>query len=223
MKLLVVEDDKKIATALKRGLEAEGFSVEVSFDGDDGFWRATENAYDLIVLDIMLPGRNGYRICGDLRAAGNWTPILMLTAKDGDLDEAEALDTGADDYLGKPFSFAVLVARIRALLRRAGGRDPAPVGVGQLRLDRGSHRAWFGENELSLTAREFDVLEFLVRRAGQVLSKGEILAGVWSDDFDGDPNVVEVYILRLRRKIDDPFGGHLITTVRGAGYRIEAP
>ena len=223
VKLLIVEDDKKVATALKRGLEAEGFSVEVSFDGDDGFWRATESAYDLIILDIMLPGRNGYRVCGDLREAGIWTPILMLTAKDGDLDESEALDTGADDYLRKPFSFAVLVARVRALLRRAGGRDPAPVGVGELRLDRGSHRAWFGVDELSLTAREFDVLEFLVRRAGQVLSKGEILAGVWSDEFDGDPNVVEVYILRLRRKIDDPYSGHLITTIRGAGYRIEAP
>ena len=222
VKLLVIEDDKKVATALKRGLEAEGFSVEVSFDGDDGFWRATENSYDLIVLDIMLPGRNGYRICGDLREAGNWTPILMLTAKDGDLDEAEALDTGADDYLGKPFSFAVLVARVHALLRRAGGRDPTPVSVGQLRLDRLGHRVWFGDGELRLTAREFDVLEFLVRRSGQVLSKSQILAGVWSDDFDGDPNVVEVYVLRLRRKIDEPYGGHMITTVRGAGYRIDA-
>ncbi|MBI4883594.1 MAG: response regulator transcription factor [Actinobacteria bacterium] len=221
MKLLVVEDDKKVATALKRGLEAEGFSVEVSFDGDDGFWRATENSYDLIVLDIMLPGRNGYRICGDLREAGNWTPILMLTAKNGDLDEAEALDTGADDYLGKPFSFAVLVARIHALLRRAGGRDPAPVGVGALQLDRGSHRACLGDDELALTAREFDVLEFLVRRAGQVLSKNEILAGVWSDEFDGDPNIVEVYILRLRRKLEQRDGTNPITTVRGAGYRFE--
>jgi len=222
VKLLVVEDDQKVAAALQRGLSAEGFTVEVSADGDDGFWRASENTYDLIVLDIMLPGRNGYRVCGDLRAAGNWTPILMLTAKDGDLDEAEALDTGADDYLSKPFSFTVLVARIHALLRRAGGRDPAPVAVGDLRLDRGRHRAWFRDDELSLTAREFDVLEFLVRRAGQVLSKNEILTGVWSDEFDGDPNVVEVYILRLRRKIDEPYGGQLISTVRGAGYRIEA-
>src|SRR3990170_904146 len=129
MKVLLVEDDRKIATAVKRGLEAEGFTVDVSFDGDDGLWRATEGSYDLIVLDIMLPGRNGYRVCADLRAAGIWTPILMLTAKDGDLDEAEALDTGADDYLTKPFSFPVLVARVRALLRRAGGRDPAPVSV----------------------------------------------------------------------------------------------
>ena len=220
MKLLLVEDDKKIATAVKRGLEAEGFTVEVSFDGDDGFWRANEGSYDLIVLDILLPGRNGFRVCGDLREAGNWTPVLMLTAKDGDLDEAEALDTGADDYLVKPFSFPVLVARIRALLRRAGGRDPASVEVGALRIDPGARRVWHGGAEVALTSREFEVLEFLVRRAGQVQSKTVILAGVWSDDFDGDPNIVEVYIRRLRRKIDETFGDETITTVRGAGYRL---
>ena len=226
MKLLVVEDDMKVATAVKRGLEAEGFTVEVSFDGDDGLWRATEGSYDLIVLDIMLPGRNGYRVCADLRAAGIWTPILMLTAKDGDLDEAEALDTGADDYLTKPFSFPVLVARVRALLRRAGGRDPAPVSVGSLRLEPGARRAWRGEAEVRLTSREFDVLEFLVRRAGQVMSKSEILAGVWDDDFEGDSNIVEVYVRRLRRKVEEPLpdgspGAATITTVRGAGYRLE--
>ena len=171
MKLLLVEDDKKIATAVKRGLEAEGFAVEVTFDGDDGFWRATEFAYDLIILDIMLPGRNGFRVCGDLREAGIWTPILMLTAKDGELDEAEALDTGADDYLVKPFSFPVLVAHVRALLRRAGGRDPAPVDAGALRIDPGARRAWFDAAEITLTTREFELLEFLVRRAGQVFSK----------------------------------------------------
>jgi DNA-binding response OmpR family regulator len=220
MKLLVVEDDKKIATALKRGLEAEGFHVEVAFDGEDGLWRATEGSYDLIVLDIMLPGRNGYRVCADLREAGDWTPILMLTAKDGDLDEAEALDTGADDYLTKPFSFPVLVARVRALLRRASGRNPAPVAAGGVRIDPGQRRAWRDDAELVLTAREFDILEFLVRRAGQVLSKREILDGVWEHDFDGDPNIVEVYIGRLRRKVDDPFGARSIETVRGAGYRV---
>jgi DNA-binding response OmpR family regulator len=222
VKLLLIEDDKKIATAIKRGLEAEGFSVEVSFDGDDGLWRATEGTYDLIVLDIMLPGRNGYRICADLREAGDWTPILMLTAKDGDLDEAEALDTGADDYLTKPFSFPVLVARVRALLRRAAGRNPSPVEVGDVRIDPGARRAWRAADELVLTAREFDILEFLVRRAGQVLSKREILDGVWEHDFDGDPNIVEVYIARLRRKIDDPYVGRTIETVRGAGYRMTA-
>jgi DNA-binding response OmpR family regulator len=220
MKLLLVEDDKKIATAVKRGLEAEGFSVEVAFDGEDGLWMATEGAYDLIVLDIMLPGRNGYRICAALREAKNWTPILMLTAKHGELDEAEALDTGADDYLTKPFSFPVLVARVRALLRRATGRNPVPVGVGDLRIDPGERRVWRRDVEILCTAREFDVLEFLVRRAGQVLGKDEILAGVWDLDFDGDPNIVEVYVRRLRRKIDEPFTRRSIETVRGAGYRL---
>jgi DNA-binding response OmpR family regulator len=220
MKLLIVEDDKKIATMLKRGLEDEGFSVDVSFDGDDGLWRATEGAYDLIVLDIMLPGRNGYKVCAALREAGDWTPILMLTAKDGDLDEAEALDTGADDYLTKPFSFGVLTARIRALLRRTTGRSPAPVEAGDLRIDPGERRAWRGAVEIDLTARQFEVLEFLIRRAGQVLSKREILAGVWDLDFDGDPNIVEVYIRRLRTRIDEPFDRAALETVRGAGYRL---
>ena len=220
MKILLVEDDKKIATIVKRGLEAEGFTVEVAFDGTDGLWLATEGSFDLIVLDIMLPGRNGYQICADLREAGDWTPILMLTAKDGDLDEAEALDTGADDYLTKPFSFAVLVARIRALLRRATGRNPAPVEAGDLRIDPGQRRAWRGEVEIELTSRQFDVLEFLMRRAGQVLSKTEIMDGVWEYEFEGDPNIVEVYIRRLRTRIDEPFDRHAIETLRGAGYRL---
>jgi DNA-binding response OmpR family regulator len=220
VKILLVEDDKKIATIVKRGLEAEGFTVEVAFDGVDGLWLATEGSFDLIVLDIMLPGRNGYQICADLREAGDWTPILMLTAKDGDLDEAEALDTGADDYLTKPFSFAVLVARIRALLRRATGRNPAPVEAGDLRIDPGQRRVWRDEIEVELTSRQFDVLEFLIRRAGQVLSKTEILDGVWEYEFEGDPNIVEVYIRRLRTRIDEPFGRHAIETIRGAGYRL---
>jgi two-component system, OmpR family, response regulator len=220
VKLLLVEDDMKIATAVKRGLEAEGFTVEVAYDGNDGLWLATEGAYDLIVLDILLPGRNGYRICADLRAAGDWTPILMLTAKDGDLDEAEALDTGADDYLTKPFSFPVLVARVRALVRRTTGRNPVPVTVGDLRIDPGERRVWRGGDEVTLTAREFEVLEFLVRRAGQVMSKDEILAGVWEQDFEGDPNIVEVYVRRLRRKLDEPYLRRSIETVRGAGYRL---
>jgi DNA-binding response OmpR family regulator len=222
VKLLLIEDDQKIATAVARGLRAEGFNVEVATDGNDGLWLATEGAYDLIVLDIMLPGRNGYKICAELRSAGNWTPILMLTAKSGDLDEAEGLDTGADDYLTKPFSFPVLVARIRALLRRAAARSPAPVAVGDLRIDTGQRRVWRGDEQVELTAREFDVLEFLVRRAGQVVGKEEVLAGVWDYDFDGDPNIVEVYVRRLRRKIDEPFGRHSIDTVRGAGYRLLA-
>lgn len=220
MKVLLVEDDRKIATAIKRGLEGEGFTVEASLDGAEGLWLATEGSYDLIILDIMLPGRNGYQICADLRTAGDWTPILMLTAKDGDLDEAEALETGADDYLTKPFSFPVLVARIRALLRRATGRKPIPVEVGDLRIDPGQRRAWRAGVEVKLTSRQFDVLEFLLRRAGQVLSKAEILNGVWEYDFAGDPNIVEVYIRRLRTRIDEPFGRRTIETVRGSGYRL---
>jgi DNA-binding response OmpR family regulator len=220
MKLLLVEDDAKLSAALRRGLEAEGYAVEVATDGDDGLWRATEGAFDLIVLDIMLPGRNGYRVCADLRAAGVWTPILMLTAKDGELDEAEALDTGADDFLTKPFSYTVLVARVRALLRRAAERTVAPAAVGDLRIDPARRRAWRGEVEIALTAREFDVLELLVRRAGQVLSKDRILDAVWESDFEGDPNIVEVYVRRLRRKVDEPFGRRSIETLRGAGYRI---
>ena len=222
MKLLMVEDDKKIATAIKRGLEAEGFTVDVAFDGADGLWMATEGSYDVILLDIMLPTRNGFQICADLRNAGNWTPILMLTAKDGDLDEAEALDTGADDYLTKPFSFPVLLARIRSLARRVGGRHAVvPLESGDVRIDPAARRAWRGNVEVALTARQFDVLEFLMRRAGAVVSKREILDGVWQYDFDGDPNIVEVYMRRLRSAIDEPFDRQSIQTVRGAGYRLD--
>lgn len=217
----MIEDDKKIATATKRGLEAEGFVVEVAFDGSTGLLMALSGSYDLIICDILLPGRNGFQICADLREAGNWTPILMLTAKDGEYDEAEALDTGADDYLTKPFSFAVLVAHVRALLRRAG-RNPAPVQAGDLRMDPGERRVWRGDEEISLTARQFDVLEFLLRRAGQVQSKSDILRGVWDYEFEGDPNIVEVYIRRLRTRIDEPYGRQAIETVRGAGYRLAA-
>jgi DNA-binding response OmpR family regulator len=221
MKVLVVEDNKKIAAAVKRGLDAEGFSVEVSFDGDDGLWRATEHHYDLLIVDLMLPGRDGYEICRMLRQQGDWTPILVLTARDGEMDQTRALDTGADDYLVKPFSFPLLAAHVRALLRRMSGTAP-PIEVGDLRLDPSRHRCWRGTTEIRLTAREFSVLEFLVRRAGQVSPKFEILRGVWEYDFDGDPNIVEVYIRRLRRKVDEPFGRHDIETIRGAGYRLAA-
>lgn len=220
MKLLLIEDDMKIATAVKRGLEGEGFTVETAFDGTDGLWRATEGSFDALIVDLMLPGTNGFKICAALREADDWTPILVLTAKDGVYDQTEALDTGADDYLTKPFSFPILVSRLRALLRRTTGTNPAPLQAGDLRINPGERRVWRGEDEIALTSRQFDVLEFLLRRSGQVMSKGEILAGVWEYDFDGDPNIVEVYIRRLRTRIDEPFDRHAIETIRGAGYRL---
>ena len=220
MKVLLVEDDHRIAATLKRGLDAEGFSVDISPDGLDGLWRAGERHYDVLVLDLMLPGCDGFEISRRLRAQDVWTPILVLTARDTEQDETAALDSGADDFLTKPFSFPVLVARIRALLRRTAGGAPVPVQVGDLRLDIGQHRCWRGDTEVTLTAREFAVLEFLVRRAGLVVSKAQVLDGIWDDAFEGDPNIVEVYIGRLRRKIDEPFGRTDIETVRGVGYRL---
>ncbi len=220
MRLLVVEDEKKLAASLKRGLEADGFAVDVALDGTDGKWMATENEYDAIVLDIMLPGINGFKLCGELREAGNWTPILMLTAKDGELDETEALDTGADDFLRKPFSHLVLVARIRALLRRGKPERPVDLTAGGLRVDPSDRRAWRDDQEIELTAREFAVLEYLMSNVGTVVSKADILGHVWDYEFDGDPNIVEVYVRHLRKKIDIPFDAESIQTVRGAGYRL---
>ncbi|MGH2688587.1 MAG: response regulator transcription factor [Actinomycetota bacterium] len=220
MRVLVVEDEKHLADGLKKGLEAEGFATDVAFDGTDGLWMARERPYDAIVLDIMLPGVNGYRVCSTLRGEGILTPILVLTAKDGDLDEAEAFDTGADDYLTKPFSYAVLLARLRALLRR-GAPEPAPgLEVGDLRMDPGARRVFRGEVEVDLTAREMALLEYLMRHDGRVVSKREILDDVWDYDFEGDPNIVEVYVRHLRNKLDRPFGRTTIRTVRGAGYRL---
>lgn len=221
MRVLVVEDEKQLAAGLRSGLEAEGFAVDVAFDGTDGLWMAREHPYDAIVLDIMLPGLNGFRVCAALREEGNWTPILMLTAKDGELDEAEALDTGADDYLTKPFSYVVLVARLRALLRRGARERPAVLDAGDLRLDPASRQVWRGDTEVSLTARESALLEYLLRRRGEVVSKRDILAHVWDDNFEGDPNIIEVYIRRLRTKLDRPFGREAVETIRGAGYRID--
>ena len=221
MRVLVVEDEKKVAAAVRRGLEAEGFAVDVALTGTDGLWMATENLYDVIVLDIMLPGLNGFKVCEQVREAGVWTPILMLTAKDGEYDQAEALDTGADDYLTKPFSFVVLLARIRALLRRSGRSDRVIYSAGDLRLDPITHQCTRGDVRVTLTAREFAVLEFLMRRSGDVVSKAEILENVWDFAFEGDPNIVEVYIRHLRTKIDEPFGCQSIQTIRGAGYRLD--
>jgi two-component system OmpR family response regulator len=220
-RVLLVEDEKRVATAVKRGLEAEGFTVDAVFDGQDGLWMAREQTYDVIVLDVMLPGVNGYQICATLREEGNWSPILMLTAKTGEYDEAEALDTGADDYLSKPFSYVVLVARLRSLLRRGARERPVELSVGGLRLDPSGRRVWRGSAEVRLTAREFSVLEFLVRRADEVVTKTEILGAVWDFEFEGDPNNVEVYIRRLRRKLDLPDVPSIIETIRGAGYRFD--
>jgi len=222
MRILVIEDDSVIADAVRRGLAAEGFAVEVAEDGDDGLWMATEGTWDAIVLDLMLPGRDGLAVCRELRAAGRWTPILMLTARDAETDQTNGLDVGADDYLAKPFSFPILVARVRALCRRGVERDSAPVAAGDLRIDPRGRRAWRGETEITLTTRQFDLLEFLVRRSGRVLTRDEIVSGVWGFDFAGDPNIVEVYVRRLRMRIDEPFARHAIETLRGAGYRLAA-
>ena len=220
VRLLVVEDEQLMAASLKRGLEAEGFAVDVALNGTDGLHLAREVTYDAIVLDLMLPEINGYRICSILRQEENWTPILMLTAKQGDLDEAEGLETGADDYLTKPFSFVVLVARLRALLRRAEASQPVRFRAGDLSIDVNAHRVARGDVTIEVTAREFAVLEQLMRSAGDVVSKREIVDHVWDLHFDGDLNIVEVYIRSLRKKIDEPFARHAIETVRGAGYRL---
>lgn len=220
MKVLIIEDDVKIGFAIQRGLEAEGFAVEWSRDGLDGLWLATEGHFDVIVLDILLPGLNGFQVCRRLRDAGNWTPLLMLTAKSGDLDEAEGLDTGADDYLTKPFSFAVLVARLRALMRRSASAIPEALEIDGLRIDGRRRRVQRDGSDIAVTAREFDVLHALARRRGEVLSKADLLDAVWSSEFAGDPNIVEVYVARVRRKIDPASGASLIETVRGAGYRM---
>ncbi|WP_344901233.1 response regulator transcription factor [Actinomadura meridiana] len=220
MRLLLVEDEKRLAASLARGLAAEGFAVETVHDGAVGLDLALTGEFDLIILDVMLPGMNGYRVCGSLRAAGDDTPILMLTAKDGEYDEAEGLDTGADDYLTKPFSYVVLVARIRALLRRRTRGAAPSIVLGDLTVDPAARRVFRGDAEVELTAKEFAVLEHLASNAGRVVSKAQIMAAVWDFAYDGDPNIVEVYVSALRRKLDVPFGRRSITTVRGAGYRL---
>mgnify|MGYP001826544114 FL=1 len=217
MRLLVVDDEVKLAESIAAALRAEQFDVDVVHDGNDAVWQATQVDYDAIVLDIMLPGKNGYLVCRELRAAGNGTPILMLTAKEGEYDEAEALDTGADDYLRKPFSLVVLTARLRALLRRAAHTNDDRIHVGDLVVDPGQLTATRGSDEpVTLTPREFAVLEHLARRAPDVVAKQALLDAVWGLEFAGDPNIVEVYVGYLRRKI----GADAIVTIRHAGYRI---
>ncbi|WP_181773573.1 response regulator transcription factor [Amycolatopsis pittospori] len=219
MRILVVEDERRLAAALKRGLEANTFTVDLAYNGTDAVWMAGQRPYSAIVLDIMLPRLNGYRVCAELRRGGLTTPILMLTAKDGEYDEAEGLDTGADDYLTKPFSYVVLIARIRALIRR-GHAAPAKLTVDDLVVDPGAGTVRRGDTLINVTAREFAVLECLARRPNLVLSKDEILRNVWDAHYEGDVNVVEVHLSALRRKIDQPFGLHSIETVRGMGYRL---
>jgi two-component system OmpR family response regulator len=222
VRVLVVDDEERFAAAVRLGLEAEGIAVDVAHSGTDGLWRARENQYDVIVLDIMMPGMSGYRVCQTLRDEGDWTPVMMLTAKDGEWDEVEALDTGADDYLTKPFSSSILLARLRALVRRGARERPVVLEAGDLTVDPASRSVRRGSVEVDLTSREFAVLDFLIRRKGEVVSKLDVLANVWDDAFDGDPNIVEVYVRHLRNKIDRPFGRDSIETVRGAGYRLDA-
>ena len=222
MRLLVVEDEVRLATALRRGLQAEGFSVDLAYDRVEGLNLAREAPYAAVVLDVMLPRLSGYRVCERLRADGNWVPVLMLSAKDGEYDEADGLDVGADDYLTKPFSYVVLVARLRALLRRGAPPRPAVLTAGDLVLDPARRLVARGATEVELTPREFALLEYLLRRAGEVVPKTDIVRHVWDPHHDGDLNVVEVYVSYLRRKIDVPFGRRAVQTVRGAGYRLAA-
>src|SRR3954471_11755523 len=221
MRVLMVEDELRLAGTVHRGLTAAGFGVELVHDGENAIWAATEHSYDVIVLDIMLPKVNGYKVLEELRRRGVWTPVLMLTAKDGEYDQTDAFDLGADDYLTKPFSFLVLVARLRALIRRGGPERPVVLVAGDLTLDPARRRVARAGQEVTLTPREYGLLEFLLRHRGDTVSKTEILESVWDPAFDGDPNVVEVYIRYLRLKLDAPFARHAIETVRGMGYRLD--
>jgi len=221
MRILVVDDDAHVAGSVRRGLEDEGYAVDVAFDGTEGHWLASENPYDAMVLDSMLPGMSGDELCARLRAAGVWTPILMLTARSGESDEAQALDAGADDFLSKPFSYVVLLARLRALLRRGGAERPAVLVAGDLTLDPATHRVARGDVEVSLSPRQFSLLEYFLRHAGEVLPKSRILEHVWDFSFEGDPNIVEVYVRQLRLRVDEPFDRSALQTVRGAGYRLD--
>lgn len=219
MRILVVDDEAVIAQAVADGLRGDGYAVDVAARGDDGLRMALDTAYDAIVLDVMLPGMNGYAVCRALRAEGIDTPILMLTAKDGEYDQAEGLDTGADDYLTKPFSFVVLAARLRALLRRGPTDRSTVLRAGTLSLDPATHEVRRGDTRIELTPREFTLLRYLLHHHGRVVTKQELIDRVWGDDLL-DPNVVQVYVGYLRRKIDEPFGTATIQTTRGVGYRV---
>ncbi|WP_066907323.1 response regulator transcription factor [Millisia brevis] len=220
MRVLVVDDEVRFADGVRRGLEAEGFSVDLAHNGVDGLWRAREIRYDAIILDVMMPGMNGHAVCRTLREEENWTPILMLTAKDGPWDQVDGLDIGADDYVVKPTEHVVLMARLRALIRRGRPERPTTLEVGTLHIDPAARLVRRGDTPVKLTSREFAVLAYLAREAGAVRSKTDILAAVWDDDFEGDTNIVEVYIAHLRAKLDKPFDLDTIQTIRGAGYRL---
>jgi two-component system OmpR family response regulator len=222
MRLLVVEDDIKMAALLKRGLEREGYAVDVAASGGDALWAGREFPYDAVVLDAMIPGPDGFEVCRRLREAGRWMPVVMLTARDAVEDRVRGLDAGADDYLTKPFSFAELYARLRALLRRDTGERPVTLRAGDLRLDPAGRVVRRGSTEVVVSTREFSLLEFLLRRKGEVLSRSEILDHVWDFAYDGTSNVVDVYVRYLREKVDRPFDRRAIETVRGTGYRLRA-
>jgi two-component system, OmpR family, response regulator len=222
VRVLIVEDQPKLAALLARGLREEGHAADVAARGEDALWMAPAAAYDVVVLDIMLPGIDGIETCRRLRQSEIWTPVLMLTARDAVDDRVTGLDSGADDYLTKPFSFDELLARLRALTRRSPAERPVTVEVGELRLDPAAHRAWRGDTELELSAKEFAVLELLMRRPGSVLSRAQLLEGAWDMSYERRSNIVDVYIRHLREKIDRPFGSETIETVRGVGYRIRA-
>jgi two-component system OmpR family response regulator len=222
MRILMVEDERALAETVRRGLRIEGFIVDIAHDGVSGLSAATDNAYDVVLLDLMLPLKNGYDVLKELRQRKIWTPVLMLTAKDGEYDQTDAFDLGADDYLTKPFSFRVLVARIRALIRRGGPERPVVLTLGTLTMDPVNRRVRRGDSVISLTAREYGLLEYLMRRHDQIVSKAEILDHVWDPAFEGADNVVEVYVGYLRRKIDAPFGLQSLRTVRGMGYLLSA-
>src|SRR5262245_53506952 len=222
MRLLVVEDDPKMAGLIRRGLLEEGHAADVARVGDDAVWMAQAVEYDAIVLDLMLPGLNGFEVCRRLREDGVWSPVLMLTARDGVEDRIAGLDAGADDYLPKPFSFAELLARLRAVARRAAPERPAVLEVGDLRLDPATRQVWRGETEVSLSGKEFALLETFMRRPGQVLSRYELLEHAWDYAYENRSNVVDVYVGYLRVKIDRPFDRDSLETVRGVGYRLRA-
>lgn len=221
MRILVVEDEQAMAESLAWGLRAEGYVVDVADNGVDGLWKARETPHDVIILDVMLPGIDGFQVCRALREQGLWTPILMLTAMDDDLDHAEGLDCGADDYLAKPFAYPVLLAHLRALTRRGLAERPAVLTGGGLVLDPAGRTTSRAGASIDLTGREFAVLEYLLRRKGSVVSKAELLDHCWDPAYDGDPAVVEVVVHRLRRKIDSPDGPAVVQTLRGQGYLIE--